>query len=220
MELEKLPTIVTHTFAYDGGRLVSVSVPSAPAEAIVFAGDGQLIAPWGSLLASTDAPPTMVVGVHRTPDANEMVRIREYSPDFDEGRFNAHEAFFVEQVAAWVRTHFDVDFPPERTAVCGVSAGGELSLSLGIRHPETYGFVFSLSPGGGYRPPADLPPHLPKVYLTAGTQEPFFLENATRWAKALETAGTEVVLTERHGDHGDPFWADEFPKMIAWAFNR
>ena len=39
--------LVTETFGYDGGRGVTVHVPSSPPEAIVFAGDGQLIAQWG-----------------------------------------------------------------------------------------------------------------------------------------------------------------------------
>jgi hypothetical protein len=37
----------------------------------------------------------------------------------------------------------------------------------------------------GYQPPAVLPPHLSRVYLVAGKQEPFFLDNANRWAAAL-----------------------------------
>lgn len=63
-----------------------------------------------------------------------------------------------------------------------------------------------------------MPSPLPRVYLVAGTLEPFFAENATRWADALRDAGAEVVMTERVGDHGDPFWAAEFPLMVDWAF--
>jgi hypothetical protein len=37
--------LVTETFDYDGGRDVTVYVPSGPPEAIVFASDGQLISP-------------------------------------------------------------------------------------------------------------------------------------------------------------------------------
>ena len=75
-----------------------------------------------------------------------------------------------------------VALPAERTAVFGVSAGGELALAMGLRHPDVYGAVFCASPGAGYRPPDDMPRSLPRTYLVAGTQEPFFLENATRWA--------------------------------------
>jgi enterochelin esterase-like enzyme len=211
--------LVTETFEYDGGRQVTVYVPPDPPEAVVYAGDGQLISQWGEDLEAADVPPTMIVGVHRTDDEDEMARIREYSPWFDEERFAAHEHFFVEDVREWVHGRFGLLLPAERTAVCGVSASGELALAMGLRHPDVYGAVFCASPGGGYRPPAVLPGPLPRAYLVGGTQEPWFLENATRWADALRAAKADVVLTERAGDHGDPFWRAEFPLMVAWAFN-
>ena len=61
---------------------------------------------------------------------------------------------------------------------------------------------------------------MPPMYLVAGTLEPFFLENATRWAAALRGAGVDVVMSERNGSHGDAFWQGEFPLMVAWAFGR
>jgi hypothetical protein len=42
--------LVTEAFEYDGGRQVTVYVPPDGPEAVVFAGDGQLIAPWGRVL--------------------------------------------------------------------------------------------------------------------------------------------------------------------------
>lgn len=212
--------LVTESFDYDGGREVTVYVPPDRPEAVVFAGDGQLISQWGGYLEAARVPPTMIVAAHRTDDADEMVRIHEYSPPFDEERFAAHEKFFVDDVRGWVHSRFDLALPAERTAVCGVSASGEFSLAMGLRHPDIFGAVFSASPGGGYRPPAVIPSPLPRTYLVAGTLEPFFLENATRWADALRDAGADVVMTERVGNHGDPFWAGEFPLMVAWAFGR
>jgi enterochelin esterase-like enzyme len=213
-----LGELVTTTFAYDGGREVTVYVPPDPPQAVVFAGDGELIAGWGGSLEAAGTVPTMIVGVHRTGDSDEMARIREYSPSFAPELFAAHEDFVVEEVGSWVRSHFGVVLPAESTAVCGVSAGAELALALGLRHPTRYGSVFASSPGGGFRPPSVWPRPLPRVYLTAGTSEPFFLENAQRWADALAGTGADVVLTERAGDHGDPFWQAEFPLMVAWAF--
>jgi enterochelin esterase-like enzyme len=107
---------------------------------------------------------------------------------------------------------------PTRTAIWGASIGGELALALGLRHPEIYGAVFSASPGAGCPPPDVMPPRLPRTYLVAGTQEPFFLENATRWAAALRGAGAEVAMAERVGAHGGAFWFEEFPIMVRWAF--
>ena len=191
--------LVTETFEYDGGRQVTVYLPPDPPEAVVFAGDGQLISQWGGYLEAADVPPTMIVGAYRTAAEDEMVRIREYSPAFDERQFAAHENFFVGDIQSWVRSRFGVALPAQRTAVCGVSAGAELALAMGLRHPDIYGAVFSASPGGGYRPPAAMPIALPCTYLTAGTLEPFFLENATRWADALRDAGADVMMTERVG---------------------
>lgn len=209
---------ITEIFEYDGGRAVTVYVPPEPPEAVVFAGDGQLITPWGSDLEAADVPSTMIVGVHRLAD--ERLRLHEYSPKFDPQRFAAHERFFVEDVGRWVRTRFGVTLPADRTAVCGVSASGELALALGLQHPDVYGAIFCASPGAGYQPPGVLPRSIPRTYLVAGTQEPFFLENATRWGDALRAAGADVVLQERHGSHGDVFWQEEFPRMVAWAFGQ
>jgi enterochelin esterase-like enzyme len=217
--------IVTERLEYDGGRQVTAYVPLAPPEAIVFAGDGQLITSWGDAVEAGDLPPTMIIGAHRLDD--ETLRLHEYSPGastaafaFDPQRFAAHEKFFVEDVRQWAHARFGVALPADRTAVFGVSASGELALAMGLRHPDLYGTVLCASPGAGYRPPAVMPRVLPRTYLVAGMQEPFFLKNANRWADALRNAGADVVMTERVGTHGDPFWREEFPLMVAWAFGR
>lgn len=208
--------LITEVLEFDEGRSVSAYRPAERPEAVVFAGDGQLIAPWGAVLDDVEVCPTLVVGVHRLDD--EVLRLQEYSPGFDPARFSAHEAFVVDDVRAWVRSRFGVALSPERTAVFGVSASGELALALGMRHPDVYGSVLCASPGAGYRPPDPMPSRLPRTYLVAGTLEPFFHENAARWATALEDAGAEVVMTQREGGHGDAFWREELPLMVAWAF--
>lgn len=224
---------VSERLEFDGGRQVTVYVPPGPPDAIVFAADGQRISKWGRLIEKTDAPSTMIVGVHGLSD--EMARLHEYSPGFEPERFAAHEKFFVEDVRRWTELRLGVALPAERTAIFGVSAGGELALALGLRHPDVYGAVFCASPGGGFKPPADMPIcrsaaeelsagtqmcQLPRTYLVAGTQEPFFLDNAVRWADALRDAGADVVMSERAGSHGGAFWQEEFPLMVAWAFGR
>jgi enterochelin esterase-like enzyme len=209
---------VTEKFEYDGGRQVTVYVPPDRPEAIVFAGDGQRISKWGRLLEKADVPPTMIVGVHGLTD--ERLRLHEYSPGFEPERFAAHEKFFVDGVRRWTESRFGVALRTECTAVFGVSAGGELALALGLRHPHVYGAVFCASPAGGYKPPDVMPNPLPRTYLVAGTQEPFFLENAKRWADALRHADADVLMHERAASHGGAFWREEFPLMVAWAFGR
>jgi hypothetical protein len=65
-----------------------------------------------------------------------------------------------------------------------------------------------------------MPSSIPRTYLVAGTLEPFFLQNAARWADALRDAGADVVMNEWHGSHADAFWQEEFPLMVAWAFGQ
>ena len=207
---------MTQTLDFDGGREVTAYVPARPPEYIVFSGDGQLLPQWGADLERPDLPSTMMVGVHRV--ANEALRLHEYSPAFDAARFDAHAAFLVNDVRHWTASRFGASLPPERTAVLGVSAGGELALALGLAHPDVFGAVFCASPGAGYRPPVALSHSLPRVYLVAGTREPFFRDNAERWATALRDAGADVALTTREGSHGDEFWRKELPLMLSWAW--
>jgi predicted esterase len=176
---------------------------------------GELITSWGEVLEAADLLPTTIIGAHRVED--ETLRLHEYSPGrstaafaFDPQRFAAHEKFFVEDVRRWAATRLAVRLPASRTAAFGVSAGAELAPAIGLRHPDIYGAVFCASPGAGYRPPAALPIRLPRTYLVAGTEEPSFLTNATRWADALREAGADVVMTERAGSHGDAFWNTSF----------
>src|SRR5262245_52788552 len=89
LKLAIVGEFITETFDYDNGRQVMVYVPPVPPEAIVFAGDGQMISPWGRLLEAADVLATMIVRVHRAAD--ETLRLHEYSPKFDPERFAAHE---------------------------------------------------------------------------------------------------------------------------------
>jgi enterochelin esterase-like enzyme len=63
-----------------------------------------------------------------------------------------------------------------------------------------------------------MPTPLPRTYLVAGTLEPFFLDNAARWAAALRNAGADVVMSERVAGHDHAMWREELPSMVAWAF--
>lgn len=209
--------LLSELLPYDNGRQVSVYLPSRPVEVILYCGDGQLLAPWGFDLEQDDLPSTMIVGAHRHTD--ETIRLGEYSPKLDPPRFQAHEDFLINDVRSWVKARLDINLARERTVAYGVSAGGELALALGGRHPNIFGSVLSASPGAGYRPTEEVIDAIPPTYLVAGIQEPFFLENALRWADALQGNGKEVVFEKRVAGHDDAMWRLELPKMISWVFS-
>lgn len=208
--------LTSRIFDHDGGRRVTVCLPADRPTAVVYSGDGQLVTGWAGALEQAGGPPTALVAVDRTEDPDEMVRIGEYSPTIDPPRFEAHERLLVTEVRDWARAEFDLDLPPARTCAAGVSAGAELALALGLRHPDLFGVVFAASPGAGFAPPdpSELTAPIPRTLLAAGLAEPFFLANARRWAGALADAGAEVELREVPGEHGGPFWRDEFIRMI------
>lgn len=60
----------------------------------------------------------------------------------------------------------------------------------------------------------------PRAHFVAGRSEPFFRNNAARWADALRDAGADVVMTVRDGGHGGDFWRTELPLMTARAFGQ
>ena len=209
--------LVTKTFPYDSGRQATAYVPPDSPDAIVYLADGgwhaQALA---EALEAADVRATMLVGVHGLED--DEGRLHEYVAEFGGARFAAYEKFFVEDVRTWVQSDLHVALPRERTAVWGASLGGELSLAMGLRHPDIYGAIFCASPGGGFTPPGILPRSLPRAYLVGGKQEQWFLDNAIRWADALREDGADVVIKERDGEHGGAFWRNEFPLMVSWAF--
>ena len=214
-------SIVTQTFAFDGGRGVTTYVPPRAPESVVYAADGG----WHverlavALEESTDAPATMVIGVHGLDDDDR--RLEEYVESFGGERFRLFEEFFVHEVRAWAVREFGIQLPRDRCAVWGASLGGELALAVGLRHRDKFGAILCVSPGGGFTPIGrDLFSDGPDVYLLGGTQEPWFFNNASAWADAFTEAGVNVVLKKRDGEHGGSFWYDEFPQMVSWAFTR
>jgi enterochelin esterase-like enzyme len=210
--------LVTETFTFDGGRRATAYVPPEPAEAVVYAADGG----WHTerlarALEDSNERCTMVVGVHGLDDDDG--RLQEYVEAFGGERFEAYERFFVEDVRLWAQSDLGAALPAERTAVWGASLGGELALAMGLRHPEIYGVVLCASPGGGFTPSSGpLPSSVPRTYLVGGTQEQWFLDNATTWADVLSKTGADVVIEKRTGGHGGAFWYDELPLMVSWAF--
>lgn len=160
----------------------------------------------------------MGVGVHGLDDDG---RLQEYVEAFGGERFEAYERFLRRGRTAVGAVG------PGRRATCGAHRGvGRVTgwrarARYGAGHPEIYGVVLCASPGGGFTPSSGpLPSSVPRTYLVGGTQEQWFLDNATTWADAVSKTGADVVIEKRNGGHGGAFWYDELPLMVSWAFRR
>ena len=212
--------LVTETFAYDGGRAVTAYLPPEPPQAVVFAGDGQLIAQWGDFVAAAGGPPTMIVGVHRLAD--ETLRLHEYSPGFDPERFAAHESVLRRGRA---RTG--------RGRASGSRCRGSAPRSSASRRAESWrwpsGFAIRTSTapcsaprraGATGRPPC-CRARCRAPTSSAGTRGALLLRERDplggRAARCRRGRGDD--RTGRIA-HGGAFWRAELPLMVTWAFGR
>lgn len=133
-------------------------------------------------------PAAVLVGVHSaTGTPADDPRGREYLPGLDSRRFEAHERFFVDEVADWARREVGVSADRELRAVGGYSNGAVLASALGGRHPDRFGAVVAFSMG--VHPPLPSGSRPPRHYLLAGTLEPGFLRATREWGARLRDSG-------------------------------
>ncbi len=91
--------------------------------------------------------PVLIAAIDNTP-----ARLEEYSHVQDDlgdgpigGLADDYADFVVDGVIPFIEARYPVRTGPENTAVLGSSMGGLVSLHLGHRHPDVFGFVGSMS---------------------------------------------------------------------------
>lgn len=202
-------------------RRVSVyRPPGAPAGPlpVVYATDGQFFAPYArrvdAAIEQGSVPPCIIVASHASNQ-----RTGEYFPGFDPRRFDAHERFFVDELAAWAEAELPVRTDRAGRAVFGCSDGGAHALTMGLGHADRYGHVIAYSSG--------LPPNgdegwpageAPSLHLCAGTLEGQFFLATSAWHAVFEMTGVANHWTERVCGHELIQWIEELPAAIARAF--
>ncbi len=192
---------------------------------VVYATDGNMFAPYARRLdAAIEAgtcPRVVVVAAHAAP-ADELhgnQRALEYLPGFDDRRFDAHQRFFVDELARWAEAELGVSGERSMRAVFGCSDGGGHALATGRLHHERFGHLLAFSTG--------TPPDLtegwgaethPMVHLCAGTLESGFFQATEAWAGYLHQLGARYHFTERVAGHDLIQWCEELPAAIARAW--
>jgi len=198
---------------------------------VVYAADGESMS-WlatvlDPLIADGSVPAVIVVGMHSGPshsDPAQDQRGQEYLLGYNHERFEAHERFFVYEVADWAEQNLGAATNREQRAVFGYSNGGAFAVTMGVRHPERYASVlaFSLARGPqGLGTPDWTANMAPRHYLVAGTLgtlEEYCRQVTAGWAARLARLGVEHVYRERVCGHDIIMWEEEFPGAVAWAF--
>lgn len=227
-------TLVEHMLdsSYLGeGRQVTVYLPPGHAIGdglypVVYATDGQFFAPYArrvdAAIEAGTIPPLVIVASHAAgfdPARGGNLRAMEYLLGFDPRRYEAHERFFVTELARWAEAEFAVSTERDRRAVFGCSDGGGHAMTTAVFHGDRFGHVLACSAG---TPPlgserwAD--GAAPKIQLCAGILEPAFHGATAAWSTHLARTGVEHHFTERVSGHELLQWVEELPLALARAF--
>jgi enterochelin esterase-like enzyme len=119
---------------------------------VLYLADGASVRRFAAVLepgvVAGTTPAAVLVGVHSSvgPPADDP-RMREYLPGLDSRRYDAHERFFLDEVARWAQREVGVSADRELRAVGGCSNGAVLASALGCRHPDRFGGVVAFSLG-------------------------------------------------------------------------
>lgn len=193
---------------------------------VIYSTDGNMIAPYlrrlDAAIQSAHCPPVVIVAAHSAA-MNQIegnVRALEYLEGFDDARFDAHQRFFIVELAAWAETELGVARQPEKRAIFGCSDGAGHALATARLHPTKFGHVFAYSTG--------MPPDQatrwngdthPFVHLCAGTLEGGFFQATEAWAGFLHLQDAPFHFTERVAGHDLIQWCEELPRAInrAWG---
>jgi len=192
---------------------------------VVYATDGNMFAPYMRRLdAAIDAgacPRVVFVAAHSASFDPVLGNLRaaEYLPGFDRSRFDNHQRFFVDELAAWAEAELGVATDPQLRGVFGCSDGAGHALMVARLHTQRFGHAFAYSTG--------MPPDMnemwssehPFVHLCAGTLEGAFHTATEAWAGWLMVQGARYHFTERVAGHDLIQWAEELPRALerAWG---
>jgi enterochelin esterase-like enzyme len=138
--------------------------------------------------------------------------------------------FLAKELVPWARTNYRAGISPRLTIAAGSSYGGLASVFAGIRHPEVFGSVISLSgsffwkPDGAGKPEwltqqVQQSPKLPlRFYLEVGLMEGRAMEIDTnrRMAGVLKAKGYPTGYAEFDGGHSFLTWSQGMVNGLTW----
>ena len=164
------------------------------------------------LIAQGRIPPMIAV---MTDESVPSVRRNELpcNPQFAD--------FLANELVPWARSNYHATTLAQRTIVAGSSFGGLASVFAGLKHPEVFGNVISLSGSFWWKPEGDkegdwltsfvkVTPKLPlRFYMEVGLMEsyPIQIEANHRMRDALNDKGYSVGYSEYDGGHSFLNWS-------------
>lgn len=168
-----------------------------------------------NLIAQNRIEPIIAVFV----PANSARRHDEYAATLQA----AFTKFIVEEIMPWVDRRYRTQTDPASRAVMGASDGGNISLWLGLNHPEVFGNVAAQSSNvesnvhSGFENSSKL--NL-KMYLDLGTYDvPVLLPRVRNFIPVLESKGYDFQYLEFHDGHSWGNWRGHIDNALEMFFH-
>jgi enterochelin esterase-like enzyme len=176
-----------------------------------------------NLIAGRRIVPMLVV-VHAS-DALDRAGERRSAKNLEE-----FEAILVGELLPLIRKRYRVSSQPESWAVAGLSLGGEFGMHVGLKHPEIFRTVASLSgslvPDSFDQRFASLlaRPHVRRgtyrlIWVGCGSED-VFLEGAKAFAERLRAGGIPHVFRQFDGPHSMAVARLQLAELLPLLFQR
>lgn len=192
-----------------------------------------------SLIQAGLLPPMIIVGVDNTGRTrlDEYFATRATTGRGDQnqqagGKADAYGRFLTDELMPWVNRTYRTQTGARNTALVGSSAGGYVSLHLGLTRPEAFGRLGVMSPSFWWDnremiariPRLSTRPNV-KVWLDCGTAEGSAHRDARAMFEAMRNkgwrAGQDLVYVEDSlGEHNEAAWARRTGAMLLWLWDR
>ena len=174
-----------------------------------------------NLIARGDMVP-MIVVMHAS-DALDRSGARRSDENLKE-----FEAILVDEVLPMLRTRYRASAQPDDWAIAGLSLGGEFGMHVGLKHPEIFRSVASLSGSlvqnsfdSRYAPWFTTPEARRGAYrliwLGCGSED-IFLDGTKAFAARLEAAGIKHVFRQFNGPHSMAVARLELAELLPLLF--
>lgn len=202
--------------------------PSTPLP-VAYVADGGNVFSYGPIaeaLADTcTAAPVILVGLwNEDPGPEEErsqseLRAADYLWGFDPERFNAHDAFLLEDVMPLAEERFGASAEPGDRMLSGSSNGAAWAVSTALLHPEMFASVSAASLGWTEAlDAADIPADQVTFHISAGYYEPRFLPDSEAAVEQINAAGGTAHLTRYVSGHSPLVFEQQFARSLAATF--